>query len=272
VKPEEYFAQLDEMPNHRSARFDDLEVSEWSEGFRFEGHAAVFGEEADLGGFTESVERGAFRKVLQSDENIPMLYEHNVGLPLLACTRSGTLKLDEDAKGLAVVADVANTSLGRDLRELAARGDISGMSYGFVSGRENSKLEFRTVDGVRKPHRTINNFKRLLDVSPTWDPVFASAEGQFRSLAMMYVDSPADLQQLFLGANPQLGEQGMVMSADLDSEAEDDDKPEARSESAAGEVEEQEPPAGVESGGRAIALAARKRRLSVMSLTLRERS
>src|SRR6266511_3240538 len=117
----DFFEALDRVPNTRAARFDQLEVSEWSGGFRFEGHAAVFNEVADLGEFTESVERGAFRKALAAGDNIPMLYRHNSELPLLASTGGGTLKLEEDPRGLKVTADVAATSLGKDLKILVDR-------------------------------------------------------------------------------------------------------------------------------------------------------
>lgn len=264
MKPDKLFETLELIPNHRSAAFDSLEVSPWSQGFRFEGHAAVFDEEADIGPFTESVERGAFRKVLSQSENVPMLYEHNNGLPLLASTRSGTLKLEEDVKGLSVVADVADTTLGRDLQVLASRGDVYAMSYGFVAGKGNSRVEMRST----KPHRTLIGFRSLLDVSPTWDPVFATADGQFRSLAMQYADDSESLQQLHMGAYPQRVWQGIDVSDSEESET--NDEPEQRSAGAAGEEEE-----NVESGAatpeqiRARA-AARKRRLSVLAITLKE--
>jgi HK97 family phage prohead protease len=258
---DELFAALDTVPNLRSAAFDEVEVGQWSEGFRFEGHAAVFDTDADVGNFTESVERGAFRKVLASDENIPMFYDHQRGLPLLASTRAGTLTLTEDVKGLAVVADIADTSLGRDLRVLAARGDVRAMSYGFVVGRGNSKVEMRGV----KAHRSLTGFKHLLDVSPTWDPVFRSAEGQFRSLTMQYADDPDALQQLHAGAYPQLVEQGsaleneeLVVDERTDEEREAAELEEARSNT---------PPEG-ETSGAHTQRAARKRRLMLMSITL----
>jgi HK97 family phage prohead protease len=232
------------------------------------------------------VERGTFRKVLTKMEEmklaVPMLYEHQVGLPLLASTRSGTLRLSEDAKGLAVSADVADTTLGRDLRVLAKRGDLGAMSYGFVAGRGNSKFEFRSG----KPHRTLIGFKHLTDVSPTWDPVFASAEGQFRSLAMQYVDSPESLQQLHAGVYPQLVEQGGDSTVEVTDAnptptcelqgcqggcdnplhvAKTDEEAEARSKSEASPDDD----ASGASSSRA-ALAARKRRLAVMSISLKE--
>lgn len=103
---------LDHIVCRRSAALTEAAVSEWSQGFRFEGHAAVFDEVADLGPFTEEVQRGSFRRVLAGGGHVPMLYEHNAGLPLLASTRSGTLRLTEDKRGLAVAADVADPRSG----------------------------------------------------------------------------------------------------------------------------------------------------------------
>jgi HK97 family phage prohead protease len=215
---------------------------------------------------------------------VPMLYEHQIGLPLLASTRSGTLRLDEDAKGLAVSADVADTSLGRDLRVLANRGDIDAMSYGFVAGRGNSRVEFRSG----KPHRTLIGFKHLTDVSPTWDPVFASAEGQFRSLAMQYVDSPESLQQLHAGVYPQLVEQG---DGSVVEEPDDNPTPTCQEQGCPGgcdnplHVAKNDPEEEAEARSKSeatpdddasgasssrAALAARKRRLAVMSISLKE--
>jgi HK97 family phage prohead protease len=43
------------------------------------------------------------------------------------------LKLAEDAKGLSFELSLPDTSLGRDLLALAERGDLGGMSFGFIA-------------------------------------------------------------------------------------------------------------------------------------------
>jgi HK97 family phage prohead protease len=158
---------------------------------------------ADLGDFTESIERGAFRKALASAPNVPLLVEHDP-TKLLATTRSGTLKLSEDTRGLKVEANVADTQLGRDVRTLVKRGDVYGMSFGFVAGAGNQRVENRSG----RPHRALTGFKKILDVCTTWDPAYRRAEAQFRSMTMQYADSPESLQQLLMGAYPQLQGQG----------------------------------------------------------------
>jgi HK97 family phage prohead protease len=95
------------------------------------GYAATFGTPARIGGqFTESIRAGAFAASLASGRDVLALLDHDPGR-LLARTSSGTLKLAEDARGLAFSIDVPDTSLGRDVLTLAERGDLGGMSFGF---------------------------------------------------------------------------------------------------------------------------------------------
>jgi hypothetical protein len=116
------------------------------QGNTLHGYAAVFDTPwnplmTERHGYSETVARGAFRKALEAvnrgDVNVPLLWQHERN-QVLATTKSGTLKLAEDGKGLHVEARLPNTSLGRDVREMIARGDVKGMSYGFESRREDS--------------------------------------------------------------------------------------------------------------------------------------
>jgi Escherichia/Staphylococcus phage prohead protease len=239
-----FFDALAEVRNLRSAPFDDLEISATKidgeyDGFRFEGHAAVFDEVADFGDWTESVERGSFRKLLnQGSGVVPLLHEHD-RTKLLASTRTGRLRLSEDTRGLKVEADVVDTPLAREVRALAQAGEVRGMSWGAIVGPGNFRVEHRGG----KPHRSIHNFKALADVSTTWEPSYAGAEAEFRSLAVRFADSPESLQQLLKGAYPQLGDGAFDFGTQESLE---------------------ETPSGVS----APLLAARKRRLQVLSLTL----
>jgi HK97 family phage prohead protease len=160
----------------RSVAFTDIDAS--SDGGKFTGYAAVFDAPADLGAHTESVNRGAFRKSLSNGSNVPMLYDHNPALPVLATTGAGTLKLKEDGRGLRVEADIARHFIGDAVREMVKRGEIRGMSFGFIAGSGNSKIEQRGG----KPHRTLTGFKHLLDVSPTWNPAYVDTNAELRSL------------------------------------------------------------------------------------------
>lgn len=115
---------------------------------RLEGYAAVFGVETRVGSFLETIRPGAFKSALGGD--ILALADHDP-TRLLARTKSGTLRLSEDSKGLAFDLDVPDTQIGRDLLALAERGDLGGMSFGFTIPKngdawQGNKRELRTVD------------------------------------------------------------------------------------------------------------------------------
>ncbi|HWX49664.1 MAG TPA: HK97 family phage prohead protease [Roseomonas sp.] len=99
-------------------------------GRRLEGYAATFGTEAAIGGFRETIRAGAFRASLAARSDILALLDHDP-TRLLARTGSGTLRLEEDARGLRFEIDVPDTQLGRDVLALAERRDLGGMSFGF---------------------------------------------------------------------------------------------------------------------------------------------
>jgi HK97 family phage prohead protease len=100
-------------------------------GRRLVGHAAVFDSPAKIGSFTEVIRPGAFAASLRNpDSDILALVDHDPR-HLIARTRSGTLRLAEDSRGLAFELDVPDTTLGRDLLALVERRDVGGMSFAF---------------------------------------------------------------------------------------------------------------------------------------------
>ena len=117
-------------------------------GRKLTGYAAVFGQETRVAGYTESIRRGAFAASIQ-DRDILALVDHDPAR-LIARTRSGTLRLEEDIKGLRFELDVPDTTEGRDILTLAERGDLGGMSFGFTVSKggehwNGQKRELRSV-------------------------------------------------------------------------------------------------------------------------------
>jgi Escherichia/Staphylococcus phage prohead protease len=239
-----FFDAYDEVPNQRSAQFADLEMTQVRDGYVFDGLASVFDEVADLPEFTEEVKHGAYRRVLSSGVNVPFLHEHDPNY-LLGTTRSGRVRLAEEARGLRVMANVVKTDLSERLKALVDGDEVTGMSTGFVVGRGNATI---TRGKGNKPHRTISSFKKLLDVCTTWDPAYAATEAQFRSLALADPKSSGSLQQLLAGVYPQLEQPG--------NEPDDQEPPVV------------EPEEARDSGVSTPLLAARKRRLQLLTITL----
>lgn len=118
-----------------------------SSGRRLEGYAATFNSEARIGSFVETIQPGAFRSALAGD--ILALLDHDTG-KVLGRTRSGTLRLSEDTRGLAFSLDLPDTAAGRDVLALAERSDLGGMSFGFLvpKGGESWSGERRTLTTI----------------------------------------------------------------------------------------------------------------------------
>ncbi len=204
-----YFDTLGDIPNFRSIPMADVEMTDMGDTYKFDGLAAPVGTIADFEGFSEEYERGSFRRYLATfgaKHNIPFCHEHDPK-QLMGTTKSGRVKLEEDIRGLRTRADVVKTELSSRVKALVDSGDVGGMSIGMVVGRGNARVTFRSG----RPHRAISNFKRLLDVSTTFDPAYPTTEAQFRTAAIQLASaSPDMLQQVLMGAYPQLQHEGDV--------------------------------------------------------------
>lgn len=151
----------------------DFEIRQEGDGMTFVGYAARFNSPSeDLGGFIETIEPGAFRKTLRNRSDVKLLVNHDSGR-VLASTRSGTMKLYEDERGLKVEASLPNTTDGRDMAELLRRGDLGKMSFGFsvIKDSWNNEMTQRTLKSVR-----------LFEVSIVSFPAYQETEAMVRSL------------------------------------------------------------------------------------------
>jgi len=110
---------------------NDFEVRETSDGMTLSGYAAVFNSNSEPLPFIERIAPGAFKRSLSSRNDIKLLWNHDSS-SVLGSTRSGTLRLYEDDKGLRVEADLPDTQAGRDAKVLIQRGDVTGFSFGFT--------------------------------------------------------------------------------------------------------------------------------------------
>jgi HK97 family phage prohead protease len=147
------------------------------------GYAATFNSPADIGGWwMETIAPGAFADQLTAD--VRALVDHDTG-KVIGRTKSGTLRLSEDSKGLRVEIDVPETTVGNDLWVLVERGDISGMSFGFVVTKQEWD---ETVD---PPRRTIQAVS-LAEVSAVAFPAYDDTTIGKRSLEAAKAEGEAD--------------------------------------------------------------------------------
>ena len=155
----------------RFVAFTNLEARQDVEGNKLIGYASVFDSPSEPMPFVEFVRRGAFAKTLNDGADVRLLIDHE-GVPL-ARTRSGTLMLEEDDRGLRVEAslDPANPDAARVISAMK-RGDISQMSFAF-----------RTIKDNWNSDRSVRELKevQLYDVSVVTFPAYEETVAEIRS-------------------------------------------------------------------------------------------
>lgn len=117
------------------------------EGRQLIGVAAPYGAETHINDFREVIAAGAFTRTLSEQRDILALADHDPA-KVLGRTKSGTLALRETAQGLEYTLTLPDTSVGNDIRELAQRGDIGGVSMGFRAVRDSWSGDLRTLHEV----------------------------------------------------------------------------------------------------------------------------
>jgi hypothetical protein len=159
----------------------NFEVRETGDGMTFTGYAAVFNSDSEPLPFTERIAPGAFKRSLQSRNEVKLLWNHDSGEPL-ASLRGGTLKLTEDNYGLKVEARLASTTRGKDVATLIREKVINSMSFGFSVIKDNWQGDVRTLEAVR-----------LFEVSVVASPAYSATSG---TVAVRSVDTGIDADQL----------------------------------------------------------------------------
>jgi len=134
------------------------------------GYAAVFDSPSEPLPWIEYVRRGAFTKTLNDGADVRLLIDHE-GIPL-ARSKSGTLQMVEDERGLRVEADLdpMNPDAQRVLSAMR-RGDMTQMSFAF-----------RTIKDSWNRDRSMRELKevQLYDVSIVTFPAYEETVAELR--------------------------------------------------------------------------------------------
>ena len=129
----------------------------------------------------EVVDRDAFSETDMSD--VIMQYDHKGRV--FARTRNNTLRVEPDAKGLFIEADLGGTEIGRELYEEISGGYTDRMSFGFTVSGESEDRE-QNENGVWIYTRHIKSVGKLYDVSavsiPANDGTTIAADAVTRSI------------------------------------------------------------------------------------------
>ena len=148
-----------------------------------EGYAITFEQPAthEYGGrkFTETIKRGALDKADMKD--VPMRYNHNDNVMIMARTRNKSLRLVVDEKGLKVEADLIDTQSNRDIYKAIQEGLIDKMSFAFTVADKGDKWSF----GDKETTREVTDIAKLWDVSCVDTPFYDSTSIYARSLELL---------------------------------------------------------------------------------------
>ena len=127
---------------YRSFDAKDFHLEERDDGgTTITGYAAVFNSfSVPFFGLIEKIAEGAFERDLRDNKDVRALVEHDPS-KLLGRTRSKTLTLNTDHKGLKIKLDPPDTTAGRDIVEQLKRGDIDQMSFGFHIRKETIEAD-----------------------------------------------------------------------------------------------------------------------------------
>ena len=164
----------------RTIAYSNLEVRAEGDGNTLIGYASVFDSPSEPMPFIEYVKRGAFSKTINDGADVRLLIDHE-GVPL-ARTKSGTLVLEEDERGLRVEADLdpSNPDAARIISAMK-RGDLSQMSFAFRTIKDNWSDD-RSVRELREV--------QLFDVSVVTFPAYEETVAELRNASASVTIAP----------------------------------------------------------------------------------
>lgn len=129
--------------------------------------------------FTETIKRGALDNTDMKD--VPLRYNHNDNVMIMARTRNKSLRLIVDNIGLKIEADLLDTQSNRDLYKAIKECLIDKMSFAFRVADGGDTWTF----GDKETTREVNNIAKLYDVSVVDTPFYDSTSIYTRSLELL---------------------------------------------------------------------------------------
>jgi uncharacterized protein len=172
-------------PVIRSFGIADLRALSQDNSNTIDGHAAVYDQQTDIGGyFYEVIERGAFDGT--NFDDVLFCVNHDLRkIPLARSRRNNgnsTMQLSIDDKGLYINAslDTDNNAEAKSLYSAVNRGDISGMSFMFYVEEER----WTNLD-TDMPTRYISKVKTVREVSAVNFPAYDGTDINARDQAVL---------------------------------------------------------------------------------------
>lgn len=168
--------------NKYEQRMMDMRAVENGDKMTIEGYAIVFDQPATHGDFTETIAKGALDGADMA--NVPLRYNHNDSVLVMARTKNGSLRFSIDDYGLKITADLIDTQTNRDLYKSIQEGLIDKMSFAFTVADGGDEWKFKK-DGT---FRTVFKIAKMYDVSVVDAPFYEGTSIYARSLELMDIE------------------------------------------------------------------------------------
>lgn len=135
----------------------------------------------DLGGFRETIKRGAITQDLINHSDIFARTNHKDDY-ILARSKNGkgSLSLELRDDGLYFSFELPNTEKGNELREHIKRGEITQCSFAFITATEANSEVWRNENGII--FRDIYKIGYLGDVAPVYKPAYEETYVSMRAM------------------------------------------------------------------------------------------
>lgn len=169
---------------------EELEIRSEQEGKdkKVSGYGIVYNRETQLwDNLYEVIRPGAASKILAKNPDIRCAFNHDE-MHLFGRTKSGTLELEEDKKGVKYTATPPDAQWARDAIASIERGDIDGSSFTFCVEKE--KL-IKRKDGTVL--REVLEISRIGEMGPVVNPAYVDTTAEARAKAE-YESITADLR------------------------------------------------------------------------------
>lgn len=166
----------------RSLGATELRAAGEGEGRTISGYAVVYNSPSEEfpGEWVEVFKPGAFTRCLAGNPDIVCVFDHEGGLSMMGRTRSGTLNLREDEKGVHFECKPPDTQAARDLLTLIERKDIAGCSFRFSVNRKGPQGD-RWIFSDKGPDIREVFDADLFEVGPVIDPAYRATSVSARS-------------------------------------------------------------------------------------------
>ena len=167
----------------RAFSFDVRAEQSEEHGHYLTGQPIVYDERTDMGWYDEIIDDGALTDTDLKD--VRFLVNHNTDMIPLARSRNNnvnsTMQLEVvEGKGLSIRVDLdtENNADARSLWSAVGRGDITGMSFMFITDKD----AWDDIDSAH-PTRHIRSISKVFEVSAVTFPAYSQTSIQQRGLS-----------------------------------------------------------------------------------------